>query len=73
MERLKGGHSASLLKANGLVYFLSDRGIMTVVKPGREFKVVAESEVGEDTIATPAFSNGQLFIRGVDHLFCIKG
>lgn len=73
MERLKGGHSASLLKANGLVYFLSDRGIMTVVKPGREFKVVAESEVGQDTIATPAFSNGQLFIRGVDHLFCIKG
>ena len=73
MERLKGGHSASLLKANGLVYFLSDRGIMSVVKPGPEFKVVAENEVGEDTFATPAFSGGRLFVRGVRHLFCIKG
>jgi len=44
-----------------------------VVKPGSEFKVVAENEVGEDTIATPAFSNGHLFVRGVKNLFCIKG
>jgi hypothetical protein len=73
MERLKGGHSASLLKANGLVYFLSDQGIMTVVKPGPEFKVVAENEVGEKTIATPAFSDGYLYVRGIEHLFCIKG
>ena len=73
MERLKGGHSASLLKANGLVYFLSDQGIMTVVKPGPTFEIVAENVVGEKTFATPAFSNGRLYVRGVNHLFCIKG
>ena len=73
MERLKGGHSASLLKANGLVYFLSDQGIMTVVKPGPKFEIVAENIVGEKTFATPAFSNGRLYVRGVNHLFCIQG
>ncbi len=73
MERLKGGHSASLLTGNGLVYFLSDHGVMTVVKPGPEFKVVAENVVGEDTFATPAFSDGRLYLRGVKHLFCIDG
>ena len=73
MERLKGGHSASLLKANGLVYFLSDQGIMTVVKPGPTFEIVAENVVGEKTFATPAFSNGRLYVRGVNHLFCIQG
>ena len=73
MERLKGGHSASLLKANGLVYFLSDQGVMTVVKAGPTFEIVAENEVGEKTFATPAFSNGRLYLRGVNHLFCIQG
>ena len=73
MERLKGGHSASLLKANGLVYFLSDQGVMTVVKAGSKFEIVAENMVGEKTFATPAFSNGRLYLRGVNHLFCIKG
>jgi hypothetical protein len=46
---------------------------MTVVKPGPKFKIVAENLVGEDTFATPAFSDGRLYLRGVKHLFCIDG
>jgi len=73
MERLKGGHSASLLTANGLVYFLSDGGIMTVVKPGPKFEILAENKVGENTYASPLVSKGNLFIRGEKNLFCIGG
>ena len=73
MERLKGGHSASLLTANGLVYFLSDGGIMTVVKPGPKFEILAENKVGENTYASPIVSKGNLFIRGEKNLFCIGG
>ena len=73
MERLKGGHSASLLTANGLVYFLSDGGIMTVVKPGPKFDILAENKVGENTYASPIVSKGNLFIRGEKNLFCIGG
>ena len=73
MERLPGGHSASLLTANGLVYFLSDGGVMTVVKPGPTFQVVAENVVGENTFASPIVSNGRLYLRGEKHLFCIGG
>ena len=73
MERLKGGHSASLLTANGLVYFLSDGGIMTVVKPGPKFESLAENKVGENTYASPIESKGNLFIRGEKNLFCIGG
>ena len=71
MERLPGGHSASLLTANGLVYFLSDGGVMTVVKPGPTFQVVAENVVGENTFASPIVSDSRLYIRGEKHLFCI--
>jgi len=70
-ERLRGRHSASLVSANGLVYFLSDRGMMTVVKPGPEFTVVARNELGEEANASPAISRGQMFLRGDKHLFCI--
>ncbi len=71
MERLPGGHSASLLTANGLVYFLSDGGVMTVVKPGPTFQVVAENVVGENPFASPIVSDSRLYIRGEKHLFCI--
>jgi outer membrane protein assembly factor BamB len=66
-----GEHHASLVSANGLVYFLSDEGVMTVVKPGPEFTRVARNEIGEKTFASPAISEGQMFLRGEQHLFCV--
>jgi outer membrane protein assembly factor BamB len=69
-ERL-GEHHASLVSANGLVYFLNDDGVTTVVKPGPEFERVASNELGERTFASPALSDGQIFIRADKHLYCI--
>tara|TARA_R110000850_G_scaffold248959_3_gene373875 strand:+ start:2065 stop:3306 length:1242 start_codon:yes stop_codon:yes gene_type:complete len=70
-ERLPGGHSASILAANGLAYFTSDAGIISVVEPGPDFRVVAQSEMGEAVFASPAVYGDQLYIRGEKHLFCI--
>jgi outer membrane protein assembly factor BamB len=69
-ERM-GEHHASLVSANGLVYFLNDNGVMHVVKPGPQYNLVAKNELGERTFASPAISDGQLFIRGDKQLFCI--
>ncbi len=69
-ERL-GEHHASQVSAAGLVYFLNDNGVMNVVKPGAEFARVARNELGEKTVASPAISQGQLFLRGEKNLFCI--
>jgi hypothetical protein len=69
-ERL-GEHHASLVSANGLVYFLNDNGVMNVVKPRPEFVRVAQNEIGEQTFASPALSQEQIFLRGDRHLFCI--
>lgn len=70
-ERLGGGHSASLITAGGLVYFTSDTGTTTVVRPGEKFDVIAKNELGERVSASPAVSQGQLFLRGFKHLYCI--
>ncbi len=66
-----GEHHASLVSANEHVYFLNDDGVMNVVKPGTEFVRAARNELGEACFASPAISQGQLFIRGEKHLFCI--
>ena len=71
-ERI-GEHHASLVSANNLVYFLNDNGVMHVVPAAREFAPVAKNELGERTFASPAISNGRIFLRGDKHLFCIGG
>ena len=70
-ERM-GEHHASLVSADGLVYFLNDEGVTRVVKPGPQFQLVAQNELGEKCFASPAISAGQIFIRGDNHLFCIR-
>jgi outer membrane protein assembly factor BamB len=69
-ERL-GEHHASLVSADGLVYFLNDNGVMNVVKPGPAFVRIAQNDIAEKTFASPAISHGQIFLRGEKHLFCI--
>ncbi len=71
MERLGKHYSASLTAANGLVYFLADDGVTKVVRPGPELDLVAENPLGENAFASPAFSQGRIFLRGEQHLFCI--
>jgi hypothetical protein len=71
LERIGKHFSASLVSAGGLVYFLADDGTTTVVRPGPKLDVVATNELGEYCYASPAISDGQLFIRAEKHLFCI--
>ena len=69
-ERM-GEHHASLVSADALVYFLNDEGVTRIVKPGPQFQLVAQNELGEKCFASPAISAGQILIRGDNHLFCI--
>lgn len=70
-QRLGKHYSASLVTANGLVYFLADDGIMKVVRPGKQLEVVAENPLGEYIYASPAISDNRLYLRGEKHLICI--
>lgn len=70
-ERLGKGFNNSLVTAGGLAYLLADDGEMKVVRPGAQLDVVAENSVGERCFASLAISQGQIFLRGEKHLFCI--
>lgn len=69
-EDLGKQYSSSVL-VNGLVYMPNDEGIITVIKPGPQFEKVAQNPIGEKMNASPAISNGKIYLRGDEHIFCI--
>jgi outer membrane protein assembly factor BamB len=64
-------HHASPLLVNGLIYCLADDGTTFILSAGDEFEVLGKNALGEECHATPAVSDGQLFIRSAAHLWCI--
>lgn len=63
-ERLKGPVSASPVLAGGHIYWANEMGTLYVLRPNPEkFELVAENQVGSDSFASPAVSDGQLFLR----------
>jgi len=72
-ERVDGVFSASPVAGGGHVYFVSENGETVVIKAGRAPQVVARNALGERAVASPAVSNGQIFIRTDRHVFAIGG
>ncbi len=70
-ERLGAKFSASPIWADGKIYFLAENGKMTIIEDGPTFKIVAQNELGEKCCASPAISQGNLFIRTDKAVYCI--
>ncbi|MFO0813227.1 MAG: PQQ-binding-like beta-propeller repeat protein [Gemmatales bacterium] len=73
-ERLPGAKSfwASPWASGGKVYGLDDGGTTFVLQAGPEFKVLSKNTLDEMFWASSAISDGSVFLRSVDHLYCIK-
>jgi len=69
-ERM-GEHHASLVSAEGRVLFISDRGDARLVKPGERYELRAQGALDEKVFASPALSEGQIFVRGDKTLSCL--
>jgi outer membrane protein assembly factor BamB len=70
-ERVGGNHSASPVYADDRIYFASEEGELVVIKAGPEFEVLARNPLNERIQASPAISQGNLFIRTEQHLYCV--
>ena len=66
-----GGFSASPVAADGKIYLPSEDGDIFVVKAGPKYEVLATNDMGEILMATPAISEGTLYVRGRKTLFAI--
>ena len=65
-----GEYLASPVAADGKVFLASSEGKITVLKAGGEWEVLAVNDLGEDIHATPALSEGKIFVRTHGALYC---
>ena len=65
------GFSASPVAADGVVYLAGEDGDIFAVKAGPEFELLAQNNVGELLMATPALSDGMMFIRAHQHVLAV--
>jgi outer membrane protein assembly factor BamB len=68
-HRLRGPVTASLVAGDGKLYVVSEQGEVSVVAAEDAFRLLGEYSLDEHTLATPALSGGQIFIRTDGHLF----
>jgi outer membrane protein assembly factor BamB len=74
-QRLAGGTSAftsSPIAADGKVYLASEEGRVYVLKAGPTFEVLAENEMTESVLSTPAISEGALLYRTQNHVLSVR-
>ncbi|MCP4510526.1 MAG: PQQ-binding-like beta-propeller repeat protein, partial [Fuerstiella sp.] len=73
-RRLAAGASilSSLVAADGKIYCASENGTVYVVSAGPNFKLLAQNKMGQPCFATPAISEGVLFLRTTQRLIAIR-
>ncbi len=70
-NRIPGEYRASPLAAEGRIYFINTTGLTTVVSASPRFDRLTQNQLDDQTIASPAVSDGQIFIRGRKWLYCL--
>lgn len=71
IEKLGKHHSASPVYAGGHVYMTDDDGVTYVLTDDGQFNVVSRNDLKDECYASPAASQGQIFIRTLSSLYCI--
>ena len=66
-----GTYSASPILVEGRIYIISEDGVTTVYRAGREFEILATNSLPGYTLSTPAVSNGHFYIRAGERLYAI--
>jgi outer membrane protein assembly factor BamB/protein tyrosine phosphatase (PTP) superfamily phosphohydrolase (DUF442 family) len=65
------GFSASPVAADGKIYLSNEDGEIMVVSAGEKFNHIATNSMGELLMATPALSDGVMYVRSAGSLFAI--
>jgi outer membrane protein assembly factor BamB len=73
VERHRESFSSSPMLAGGNIYVTREDGKTFVLEQGDAFRLVAANELGEQTVATPVFTDGKILIRTMQSLYCIGG
>lgn len=71
-QRMGGEYSASPVYADSRLWFFSEDGKVTALKPGRVYEAVAENRLDEGFLASPAIAGKAFYLRTRTHLYRIE-
>lgn len=65
------GIYSSPILVEGKIYLLDKKGTVHIFKAENSFNIVNEPKLGESSVCTSAFSDGNIFIRAGGNLYCV--
>ncbi len=68
----QGNYYGSLVAGDGKVYMISEQGILTVLKAGRDAEIMSSHDFGQRVMASPVIKDGLIYIRTQTALYCYK-
>lgn len=71
-KRIGGNYSASPILVGGHIYFGSQDGKVTVIKPGRTYQQVAENQIDDRIMASPAIAGDSIVLRTEKAIYRIQ-
>jgi outer membrane protein assembly factor BamB/protein tyrosine phosphatase (PTP) superfamily phosphohydrolase (DUF442 family) len=71
LSTIGSGYSASPVASDGKIYLSNEDGEILVVSAGEKFNHIATNSMGELLMATPALSDGVMYVRSAGSLFAI--
>jgi outer membrane protein assembly factor BamB len=71
LPNIGSGFSASPVAADGKIYISSEDGEVTVISAGSRFSQISANDMGESLMATPALSQGVMYVRSSKSVFAI--
>jgi outer membrane protein assembly factor BamB len=71
-QRLRNAtYSGSAVLADGKIYITDEDGVTTVIRTGPKFELLAENDLQDYTLSSPAVSDGQIFVRTASFIYAI--
>jgi outer membrane protein assembly factor BamB len=64
-------YRASPVYADGKIYCTARDGFVSVIKAGPKFELLASNQLPDQLAASPAISNGRIYLRGFEALYAI--
>ena len=71
-HRIGGRHSASAVYADGRIHFFDESGTATIIRPGESCEILAQNQLDDGFMASPAIAGKALFLRTKTHLYRVE-
>ncbi|MCB1123539.1 MAG: serine/threonine protein kinase, partial [Verrucomicrobiae bacterium] len=62
---------SSPIRVDDRIYAVSQRADVVVFKASDQFEILGRTLIDEETNSTPMVNDGRLYLRTVEHLYCI--